>query len=93
MGGVASATYIVVEQERGKEVDAMLLTVPTGEWLRPAPMPVTPHVSTAPRPLVLNEPPNTDSILSLSGTVTSSRHRLVMAARGEGGVRVGRQAG
>jgi hypothetical protein len=42
-------------------------------------MPVTPQVSTPPRPLVLNEPPNTLSILSLSGTVTSSRHKLVHA--------------
>jgi hypothetical protein len=34
--------------------------------------------------LVLKEEPNTDSISALSTVVTSSRHRLVMAA-GEGG--------
>ena len=106
-------------------------TTDSGEWERPALMPVTPQVSTAPRPgghlgsrerkgirtttskgsgearsgwacdvlpgrkgqpwreargrpathppLVLKDPPNTDSILSLSTVVTSSRHRLVMA--------------
>eukprot|EP00878_Enallax_costatus_P039817 GHUV01045733.1.p1 GENE.GHUV01045733.1~~GHUV01045733.1.p1 ORF type:complete len:122 (-),score=5.74 GHUV01045733.1:164-529(-) len=57
-----------------------MLTLQTGEWLRPALMPVTPHVSTAPRPLVLNDPPKTASILSLRTAVTSSRHRFVMAA-------------
>eukprot|EP00955_Chlamydomonas_euryale_P091293 364612-Chlamydomonas_euryale.AAC.19 len=51
-----------------------------GECDRPAPKPVTPQVMTPPRPLVLNEQPNTASILSFRMAVTSSRHRLVQAA-------------
>jgi hypothetical protein len=38
----------------------------------------------------LKEEPNTDSISALSTVVTSSRHRLVMAARGG---QVGRAVG
>jgi hypothetical protein len=61
----------------------------TGEWLRPAPMPVTPHVSTPPRPWVEKEEPKIWSILCLRVWVTSSRHRLTQAAaqRGAGGGR------
>ena len=62
------------------------LTLHTGEWDRPAFMPVTPQVRTPPRPLVLNEEPKMASILSFRTWVTSSRHRLVMAVgQREGG--------
>ncbi len=69
------------------------LTEQTGEWLRPAFMPVTPQVRTAPRPLVLKEDPKQASILSFTTWVTSSRHRLVMAVWGEAGGDEGREGG
>lgn len=55
------------------------LTFSTGEWDRPAPMPMTPQVSTPPRPWVEKQEPNTDSILSSRIMQDSSRHRLDMA--------------
>mmetsp|Transcript_20931 Transcript_20931/g.54560 ORF Transcript_20931/g.54560 Transcript_20931/m.54560 type:complete len:316 (-) Transcript_20931:261-1208(-) len=51
----------------------------TGEWLRPALMPMTPQVSTPPRPWVEKQEPNTLSILSSRIMQDSSRHRLLMA--------------
>lgn len=66
------------------------LTFSTGEWDRPAPMPMTPQVRTPPRPWVEKQEPNTDSILSSRIMQDSSRHRLDMAA---GAQREGRQAG
>ena len=55
-------------------------TTETGAWERPAFRPVTPHVSTPPRPLVLKLLPKTASSLSFSVAVTSSRHRFEHAA-------------
>ena len=43
---------------------------------RPAPTPVTPQVSTPPRPLMLKLQPNTASSLFFRLAVISSRHRL-----------------
>jgi hypothetical protein len=51
-----------------------------GEWLSPADRPVTPQVSTPPRPLVLKEDPKEFSMRSFRTTEISSRHRLVQAA-------------
>jgi hypothetical protein len=43
-------------------------------------MPITPQVSTPPRPWVEKQEPKTDSILSSRIMQDSSRHRLDMAA-------------
>ncbi len=56
-----------------------LLTPWTGECDRPALMPITPQVSTAPKPCVEKQEPNTASILSSRIMHDSSRHRLAMA--------------
>lgn len=57
-----------------------MLTAEIGEWDSPALTPVTPHVSTPPRPLVLNDDPKTMSSFVLRMPVISSRHMLDMAA-------------
>ena len=51
-----------------------------GEWDSPALTPVTPQVSTPPRPLVLKDDPKMMSILFFRVAVISSRHILDMAA-------------
>lgn len=58
------------------------LTAEMGACDRPALMPVTPQVSTPPRPLVLKLEPNTASSLCFRVAVTSSRHKLEHAAQG-----------
>ena len=55
-------------------------TVDMGACDSPALTPVTPHVSTPPRPLVLNDIPTSRSSFDFRVLVTSSRHRLHIAA-------------
>ena len=57
-----------------------VFTDETGACERPAFTPVTPQVSTPPRPLVLKEDPNTWSSFVFRVDVTSSRQRLHIAA-------------
>lgn len=49
-----------------------LPTVHLGEWESPAPTPVTPQVSTPPRPWVVKDMPNTWSILCFRVWVTAA---------------------
>ena len=69
-------------QRRSKSALALVavLTAEIGECDSPALTPVTPHVSTPPRPFVLNDDPKTMSSFVLRMPVISSRHMLDMAA-------------
>ena len=63
-----------------RDASARRRTVEMGACERPAFTPVTPQVSTPPRPLVLKLIPNTESSFIFSVLVISSRHRLHIAA-------------